>query len=798
MKYLLTPLLYLFLFAANIVSYAQSFNIEPEQIVFDFYVAGQPYGNVLVTYTDSWVQINHPKDALDQMPTVKDKDLFKSLMEQQIPVPLGREKENVGRISADPNFFRINVEINRLQLVESAIKKGTVAPPVRHVALKNDLRITGRKSLEEGVTNDRTNNTFSHTTTLSKGRWRAEFSGSKAENSQYDFATYSLEHDVSTRTYSFGMLQTEGTMFASSQNFLGVKLESNYRPLGSLREYESTPVEVYVPSRARVNIYRNETELLFSDIYEFGIHRIPTGRFPQGSYDLRIEIEEDSGTVTEERRVFARSSNLEAFDHPEYEFSLGLDRDGTEIGTSPVFQASVLWRVLDEMDMKASFYTDGDLYLFEPKIQGVVGLDYDYDIALSMTTEQDIAFRTNLFYNPTYDNQLNWNIGLTHMLSGHDGDAPRLDVAERDNFLASNLASKRTSLLGNISYRQGDITWRYGVSYNKNNDAEYTFSHGPAISWQAYRSGPHSITTSARLIRNRDTSDYSMLASYRYIPTTYNDWSGRSEISRSRRAGDELLSSLNTISFNNQDETGIGTEFNATSRHIFESTSSSRAAELTLAHGGKHVDARVGYSRQSGSGNDSKDETLNYSLNSQFVITRDPLETKDPTALDITSVAGNVIIELHGNATGTEMFVTVNGRPVASGFPGETITLSIPDYQTSNIGLEPALESSIVYYDQQEESVTAYPENIFRKKWRVDKMTLLLGRLIDVNGQPVEWQRINGIHNFATTDGQGNFQIEVLGNEMPYVDGSQNRCTMALPNVDQGDTFKYIGDIVCS
>lgn len=817
-KHILTVLMFFCaVFSPLFVSLAQAqeseddpFIFEPEQTIFDFYVGGNAYGNLLVTYTDEWVEIDRPTDALEQMPVVNEKDLFLDLLSQRIPVPSGTVKENVGELRADPYQFRIDLQLNRNQIIESALTKGTVAPPVRHITLKNNVRITGRRNLADTTATpdvDRTTSTISHITSLSKGRWRANFSGTRAETTgEYDFSNYSLSHDVATRTYSLGLLQSAGTTFASSQSYFGAKLKSNYTPLNTLAEYKSTPIEIYVPSRARVNIYRNETELLYSDIYSFGIHKIPTRRFPEGSYDLRIEIEEDTGITTEERRVFAKNTALNAFEHPEYEFSLGVEREGTEFKDAPLFQGSITWRALDELNLSTDFYTDGEIFLFEPALDGAIGTDYEYDAALSITSEDDIAFRTNASYNPRNNDNLSWNIGFTHMLSGHEPlqstSSSSLSSEEADDlypgFIRETLARARTSLVGGLSYRLKDITWRYSLSYNKaGENADYALAHGPSFGWTIFRDGPHTITTNGRLIRSREATDYSLLTRYRYVPT-FNNWSAYSEVGRGRRSNEQTTSLLNSVSYDSQGRSGIGTSFTAAHQQQERSSSKISATEFQLEKSTENFTARVGYRKQTADDIASQSEDLNYSIDSQILVTRDPLNVKEGTKLDLTSLDGNVVIELEGNAKDTEMIIYINGNPASSIYAGQTISLNVADYRTHTITLEPALESSIVHYNAEAEVITPYPDNVFRKTWRVDNMTLVLGRLIDVSGKPVKWQSIKGIKKFATTDSEGNFQIELIGNEMPFVNDTKNKCTMALPNISTKEAFQYIGDIICS
>ena len=229
-----------------------------------------------------------------------------------------------------------------------------------------------------------------------------------------------------------------------------------------------------------------------------------------------------------------------------------------------------------------------------------------------------------------------------------------------------------------------------------------------------------------------------------------------------------------------------------------DSSENYRSSNLSFAGTNRHINARLDYRNQ-----DSPDspvtESLNYHLDTQMVVSKDPESKTDNDAnVDILSNRGNVIIELKGNAKDTEMVVKNRGRIMARGYPGQTLNFNVGEYRTTQLSIAPTSESSIVSYDTEPVNVTLYPENVFRKTWRVDQMTLVLGRLIDLDGKPVEYQRIKGLKNFATTDAQGNFQMELIGNEMPYIEGSKNRCTVALPNIDTGEAFQYVGNLVCS
>jgi outer membrane usher protein FimD/PapC len=158
-----------------------------------------------------------------------------------------------------------------------------------------------------------------------------------------------------------------------------------------------------------------------------------------------------------------------------------------------------------------------------------------------------------------------------------------------------------------------------------------------------------------------------------------------------------------------------------------------------------------------------------------------------------------LVADLTGSAKGQTMRIISNGRNIGTAKVGERIAIYVEPFRTYTFSLEPDGKDDLVSFSTDKFIVTLYPGNVTTRQWIVNKAILAFGRLIDPEGNPIIWKRIAGMQdNNILTDGFGYFSVEYTGREMPYISSDANRCTFAMPHIDDAtEYFTNLGDVVC-
>lgn len=787
------------LFADNNVDNTQIDTSQAEQIIFDIYAAGRYQGNALVSYNDEWVVVENPNDILDQMPKVKNIQAFAQLFKGKIFTNKEKSVSGVGSVQVDPYNFKLSITIAPEQATKQQQQNNIPtlqASTANHVSLANRLRLTGSTDFEPN-----TDDSFGlyHSLAISRGGWRTFMTGNLVKSEGYDFNSLYAAHDVGRNIYGIGMLQTSGAKLVGSENIYGVTLQSNIRGYGDLSELSASPIDIFVPSQARVRIYRESTDqLIYTADHAFGLQTISTARFPTGSYEIRIEIDENNGTITEEKRFFNKSNRLAPIGLPEYSMALGIQRDGVEMGSAPVYQFRYATRVMDNLEFNANLYGVDGAFVLEPELSGFYGNGYSYDAALSMTSNNDLAFIGGLSYVPIdKDDPITWYMRYTQTLTGHQYSSNDI---EDDDLFKQNTASARSVFSGNITYRLPTVSWSFSAKRSKYFRSESTYSYGPSVNWRLYYKNGHQITANAQLAKTRSDTNQGVFVNYRYKPRD-SKWDYKNSVGRQNTGVNNFTQVNQDITYDGREGGKFGTTFKAGHNAQIENDRNTRTSTLYLTQDMKHVGFSGNYQRINSS-NRPKSQTFDYKLDSDILITQD--DFLDPEKRDVF-VAGsragqsnNIIVTVKGNATGEPMDININGIRKTTARVGEKVAFDVPDYSGAELTITPSDDSvGLLDFDPTPMTFKLYPGNIAQKEWTVNRIYLLSGRAVSADGKPLAWQRIEGAKNYATTDQDGFFQMELLGNETPFINTSKHQCVLALPILKKEQQYVQVGDIVC-
>tara|TARA_R110000868_G_scaffold189695_2_gene433051 strand:+ start:97691 stop:100252 length:2562 start_codon:yes stop_codon:yes gene_type:complete len=769
--------------------------MPPETMVFDIYAVGNYFGSVLVTYTDKWVEIDNPVDVLDQMPKVKDVKAFLPLLTGRIYAGESKELENVGSVSVDPKNFTLSIKVAQAQaLAETTESKSIKRSTANYISFSSRMRMTGTTDFDP-LTRDSLG--LYHSMALSRGNWGAKATGNYIKNEGYDFANAVIEHNLGSNIYSAGMLNTGGVNLTSGANIYGVRIESNGRNNSDDASLKATPVEIFIPARGQVRIYRNESQIIYSEQHPFGMTTIDTKRFPTGSYDIRIEITDDTGTVTEERRFFQKDNSLISRERPQFRFTAGIQRDGLDMLSQGVYQFEYTTRLSDALELSANLYGVDTGYAFEPKLRGFFGNGYKYDAAFTMTSENDLSFTGGFEYNPVHQSdKASWFVRAQHAILGYNHDTTGLDEYD---FL-NNIGIKRTNVVAGMRYTVNDFTWSLNAQGAKNLNTQSTYTFGPSVNWRMYYNNGHRLSTQANITRGRNYTNHGVFLTYQYLkPLT--KWQYKSSAGNASNTSQTYNKLAQDLSYNNRRANSLGSSFNVNNTASISNDLDVYTTNIAATHDMESMSFAANYNNVDRNDRPHS-QKLDYTMDTTFLATRDSiLDAEEKSSVLVPSMGGqtnNIIVKLKGNAIGEDVSINFNGIPKAYGKVGDNIAFSIPEYSGGKLTIAPSSKTSAMLdYNTAPVEITLFPGNIAQHEWVVNKVYLYMGRAVDTNGNPIAWQRIEGLKDFSTTDSNGFFQMELLGSETPYINTAKNQCVFALPPIKEDEQFMQIGDITC-
>lgn len=117
-----------------------------------------------------------------------------------------------------------------------------------------------------------------------------------------------LQHLWGERRAAAGLLQDYQTLTLNSYRMLGAEFGSFYGTLIDPANDLATPIEVLLPKRAQVEIYRFGV-LVTSGLYDAGLQLIDTRSLPDGTYEVRVVVRDGGQILLDQVRPFSRMNS---------------------------------------------------------------------------------------------------------------------------------------------------------------------------------------------------------------------------------------------------------------------------------------------------------------------------------------------------------------------------------------------------------------------------------------------------------------------------------------------------------
>lgn len=293
---------------------------EPQKIALDVFYGGRYLLTTLAEYDGKEVSFLSPDEVAQSIPGALDPEAMTGLLSQplapnsdrlcmQANQPLcGRlETETIG-IIFDETHIRADLFVNR-----SLLSKVAEADP-RYLPEGDKERVTLVQNLNSLYTSD--NNGYDRFSLFGKTR--------AGNNGHYGFSDWvstsdqdlsidqiGYRHDLRDHIVTVGLFEPSLDMLRGMGRdlLLGAGVEKSMKRRTDLDSIISTPIDVFLPVRSRVDIFR-DGRLISSGFYEAGNQRIDTSRLPSGSYIVELVTTDASGNISTEQQLFVKSTLL--------------------------------------------------------------------------------------------------------------------------------------------------------------------------------------------------------------------------------------------------------------------------------------------------------------------------------------------------------------------------------------------------------------------------------------------------------------------------------------------------------
>ncbi|THB71785.1 MAG: hypothetical protein D6B28_06750 [Gammaproteobacteria bacterium] len=771
------------------------------ETAFDLFVGGNYYGFVMLKYNDNWIEILNPQEAIALLPLIRNRQTMLPLFAGLILD--SREIPELGSLTVDYNNFAINVTIAPEQALQVKVdkKKGEAYEGSPTFLMR--MGVKGNKPID--VVNDSSRFSFTNSTRFAYNQYRVLTSGNYSDfDSEYKLDTFQGEADFSLfeepLTAAAGLIDVPGQMFASSVNIYGMSLFTNHKLYARDPLLSSNEIEVFVPTRALVEIFKNDSEngvVLYSRMHDFGHTQIDTTKFPRGSYPVVIVVSVDGIERARYTEQFYKYEEILPRETLDINLTYGNFRDNLDQYNLPVFYGSVRTRISHDLEGSFSIYTIDSRTIFSQSIKKIFSTENLGEFTFSLTLSE-----SNSKSLLGFSTDLRWRGETTSATLYFSKSFSDLPIYQQDIEVIS--FQERETLNINISRNFTIFNRSLNCSFKgQYRDDQYTgvsYRYGPLLRFIPYRGKRTSIILTAQhdWTKSGEETRFQANLTYRYDPVTvgsnYNttykplqqatSWQHYVQYTGNEKSSDRWKNLSAKAVYNNsktEHDNGIITE--------------NQVSNYNVSYDGSSLQA-------SGYLNKSSGEQGGY-------FGGEVLSTLVAGSNDLVKMAGSVpigsgiiAISLLGDIDDAKLIsVMVNGNHKAYINTGEIAFIEAPVYKTSKIEIRDAnpKKGAFIKIIDPFTEVTPYPGNIVHRSFEIAKLAIISGTLLKQDGSPVASLFFETGYEPAYTDSDGNFIVEMpirfSEKQFDFIARDQ-LCTFEIAKVPE-DSLVEVGNVSC-
>lgn len=621
-----------------------------------------------------------------------------------------------------------------------------------------------------------------------------------------------LQHLWTDRRVAVGLLPIVNTVTITNLRVLGGEFGSFF--LTNRAGFDpGTPIEILLPRRAVVEVYRNGV-LLLTQVYEAGIQRVDTSRLPAGSYPVQLVARDGPAILLEETRYYTRINTLPPPGKVGFNFRAGERVDdlvfdilgpGATQSFFPqrsgelIVSAGAEMRVGRSIGIGAQLFSIGSDIFGEASVQLFRGR-FSGLAAVSAGTEGSYAVAAaGTLQLPN----INFSIDARSIRTDDDRR-----LSERGRF--QPFFRSEDTLTGAASFRLLDGSATLSGSYSQTDlfGDQYALGARYSRAIEIRGVGRAQLAVSGT-VSNLENRFLITLTHFRQIGrgNTLAATVGAEAITGSRIDGRNsyapvVEASLTRIDrFADIDVVGqVGASTGADSNLVYGSVQAGSNRGT--------IDARVQYESGGGSGGASGNYIVNAQTGFAFGGGAFQLGLRNPErSMVMVDIEPDDVVTSNGQVfTGPTVAaggyqVVVNNRDAGFVQPRTRLVAGLPPLDDYDVALRP--EGAPQFdLDRTSERVTLYPGNVVRLRFGSRRLVSMFGQALDASGAAIASGTVTAGDDFTVTDANGYFTITApVDGEMTIrrPDGSSCR-PVAVANVAGGQeksTIARIGAVRC-
>ncbi|MRI34069.1 hypothetical protein EOPP23_13825 [Endozoicomonas sp. OPT23] len=761
---------------------------QPQSSIIDVYFQGQLIISAYATYTSDSILFHNPENILQQIANLKERATViqhftgwssghpGKICHHQTQKNCGLITPDVVGVIFDDESFRADLFIHP-DYLESSESHSIYLP-----SSDSGIGLLQGFAFNYAGSSDSKNYNLSANTLIG---WQQEhFESNWSITNQKSLKIQSLfwAYDNMGMHYSAGYLHSRfnSSGFLLSRDIAGISFGSSEDTLLDKQKTNSTPIEVVMPDRGIVEVFRDQ-HLIHSELLDAGYQTINTSGFPSGTYELDIKITSTAGVpFHSEKKMFVKQSRIKTGNQSAWFLEAGQTLSSSD-SLLPDTSHQILLRAGYEHGLSQN--SGMRLSMASSRAEQVAEMSLGYFLpAISVSSSLMAGLQKQL---GSYLS-ISWNQSRLFWLSAESRRVwQNANLPDsRQTRLISNQNILDTMTLG-IPVTNGFITARYSFRENQGS-TEHLKSLSFQSNLQASRKDSLRLGCNVTESENKLSFQISLSLSMDFFNLQHYV---RGQYTESRQEGlvsrDLQTTYQNQWHDRNQDrkmdqQTRFGVDI-AEDRNIFfgvyDNTSS--VGNLSLA---------INHDRQ----NDSDTTSYAGSFSTSFSI------NKYGFAFGGADRARSAITVSIEGANSTDMFrVLVNGQFAGFAKGGTATSIPLTTFSNYRVTLENT-GASLYEISGQRSAVTLYPGNIKHLSFKVWKSITVFGQVVDSNNISQKNYCAYSREFISCANEFGLFQAEISDSETSItLKRGTEKCVIPIDPSQAMDGFLDLGAIIC-
>ena len=761
----------------------------------DFYFGDRLVDSAEVSYNHEYVEITNPVELIRKIPGVLEPEIVAQALSGQISpniaqICLTGRDTSCGRLSPDiagvifnADEFRADIFIDP-EYLETRLQAHSKFLPESSSDLGIIQGLTATTSGVTGTQSDSNNYTLYGNTLLG---WKENHIVSEwdvSKNNDFSFETLYAERDTQGMLYGAGYLSSSAIMtpeFSTNQRLLGVRMGTSSNSRTDSGNVSATPVQFFASGRNRVEVVRDD-RLIYSTTVDAGNQELDTSSFPNGAYEITVRVYDGSVLVQEFTRFFVKTMRIPPADE-------------------------LLWYIeggeIVRRDREKTIPDSADEWL----VRGAIGTRLAERASLTMigtTTSEERTFEAE-----TYFQGHNWDVSVTGMIGNNDAKGAAVDSYVSLGDVTGNYYFRR---LWNNNYDAANALQLLSSSYETHSLSvtspfmkgylSYSLNHN--VDQDNESTTTNTVTWNKNVWR---ASSYILNLQFNYSQSNDNKLGLATLTLRNR--GRNWSANVRGQGRWEQDDSSSGRRSGggAVDARWYHDDMQNGAAEIGVAYEDLTADQVL-------SGDIKYDSSLfGAEFNADHIISgnRDNFTNYNGRAsttlafnTDSAGIGGSniaksaALVSIEGSEQST-FDVMVNNSP--SGFVrgGGTTVMPLSPFATYQVGIRPRGDG-LHSYDATTREITLYPGNVETLSFSTSREEVVIGKLVDNDGNALMGQTISADADTVVTDEFGLFQIRIAEGTttLEVAVDNDSPCTMELPaNYSKRAGIGVVGSVGC-